>query len=236
MFLTLIESRSNIFMHGPNGTGKTTFAQDCFRAVRTKIPCIYVDTIEFYSEKLISIAVSQQLHGILQQHAQAIKLPKALRRKMVFKVCKSLSLLLEALLALQVTLGQLKETHKAQFPQTELLDLHFYMVFDNIKSLLKIERTKKIMEKLSITQSLIDSPSLFSICVINDSLTDEIQVFREHTNVFQEYMYTYFYFEPTNASQLKAILWESMSQAYGGQCAFLIRVYDNYFGQLYQFF
>ena len=105
-------------------------------------------------------------------------------------------------------------------------------MFDNVKSLLKIERQKKVIEKLSITQSLINSPSLFSICVINDSLTDEIQVFKEHTNVFQEYMYTYFYFEPMNDEQLKAILWESMSNAYGGQCVFLIHVYDNYFQQL----
>jgi hypothetical protein len=52
--------------------------------------------------------------------------------------------------------------------------------------------------------------------VINDSLTDEIQVFNEHTNVFHEYMYASFYFNPTESDQLKAILSESMTQAYGG--------------------
>ena len=48
------------------------------------------------------------------------------------------------------------------------------MVLDNVRSLLKIERQKKVIEKLAITQSLINSPPLFSICVVNDSLTDEI--------------------------------------------------------------
>lgn len=83
-------------------------------------------------------------------------------------------------------------------PQLKMLNLHFYIVLDNIKSLLKIERQKKVIEKLSITQSLINSPTLFSICVLNDSLTDEIQVFKENTNVFQEYMFTSYYFAPMN--------------------------------------
>ena len=63
---------------------------------------------------------------------------------------------------------------------------------------------------------MINSPSLFSIMVINDSLTDEIQVFKEHTNVFHEYMFSSFYFNPTESDQLKSILSESMTQAYGG--------------------
>lgn len=87
-------------MHGPNGSGKTTFISDCFKAVRATIPHIYIDTIEFYSEKLISISISQQLHGILIQQASSLKLPKQLKRKFVFKLCKSLSILLEALLNL----------------------------------------------------------------------------------------------------------------------------------------
>lgn len=65
LFHTLIESRSNIFMHGSNGSGKTTFVQDCFKAKRFDLPHIYIDAIEFYSEKLISIYISQHLHGIL---------------------------------------------------------------------------------------------------------------------------------------------------------------------------
>ena len=82
------------------------------------------------------------------------------------------------------TLRKIKDDHISQFPQLELLNLHFYIVLDNVKSLLKIERQKKVLEKLAITQSLVNSPTLYSICVINDSLTDEIQVFKENTNVF----------------------------------------------------
>lgn len=105
----------------------------------------------------------------------------------------------------------MKEEFKEKKPQIKHLNLFFYVVLDNVKSLLKIERSKKIIEKLSITQSLINSPSLFSIMVINDSLTDEIQVFNEHTNVFHEYMYASFYFNPTENDQLYAILSESMT-------------------------
>ena len=49
-------------------------------------------------------------------------------------------------------------------------------------------------------------------------------------------MYTPFYFSRMNEEQLKAILWECMSQAYGGQCEFLFYVWDNYFLALNQFF
>jgi Cdc6-like AAA superfamily ATPase len=69
MVMTLIESRSNIYMHGPNGSGKTTFVHDCFKTKRFEIPYIYIDTIEFYSEKLIAISISQQINGILQSYA-----------------------------------------------------------------------------------------------------------------------------------------------------------------------
>ena len=49
-------------------------------------------------------------------------------------------------------------------------------------------------------------------------------------------MYTYFYFEPMNDNQLKSIMWESMTQAYGGQCEFVLAVFENYCNQLIQFF
>jgi len=92
----------------------------------------------------------------------------------VFKVCKNLSSLLDTLQLLQETLRKIKDEHISECPQLKLLNLHFYIVLDNVKSLLKIERQKKVIEKLAITQSLVNSPTLFSICVINDSLTDEI--------------------------------------------------------------
>lgn len=58
MMMTLIDSRSNIIMHGPNGSGKTTFVQDCFKNKRFETQYIYIDTIELYSEKLIAISIS----------------------------------------------------------------------------------------------------------------------------------------------------------------------------------
>ena len=64
-----------------------------------------------------------------------------------------------------------------------------------MKSLFKIERSKKVLEKLAICQSL-SQPSVFSIIVINDALVQEIQVFKEQTNVFDEYMFTPFFFKP----------------------------------------
>lgn len=95
MFLTLVESRSNIFLHGPNGSGKTTFIHDCFKVLRASYPCIYIDTIEFYSEKLISISISQQLQAISLSQHEILKLPKALKSKFSFKVCKNFSILLD---------------------------------------------------------------------------------------------------------------------------------------------
>ena len=42
-----------------------------------------------------------------------------------------------------------------------------------------------------------------SLIAINDTLTDEIQVFREHANVFSEHMFLQIHFEPMREDQLK---------------------------------
>ena len=44
----------------------------------------------------------------------------------------------------------------------------FYVVLDNVKALFKIERQKKILEKLAITQVHLN-PRCFSMIVVNDS-------------------------------------------------------------------
>ena len=102
MLMTLIDSRANIIMHGPNGSGKTTFIQDCFKTKRFETPYIYIDTIELYSEKLIAISISQQINGILKTIANKLKLKKILKKKFVFNTCKSFSNMLDALLILQI--------------------------------------------------------------------------------------------------------------------------------------
>ena len=58
----------------------------------------------------------------------------------MFTVYKTLSSLLDAFLKLQETLKEIKKKHIGQCPQLALFDLHFYVVLDNVRSLLKIER------------------------------------------------------------------------------------------------
>ena len=87
----------------------------------------------------------------------------------------------------------------------------FYLVLDNVKSLFKIERQKKVIEKLSICQTKL-TQTLFSVVVINDALVQEIQVFKEQTNVFDEYMYNSFYFSPLNRQHLFNIMKMTMTE------------------------
>ena len=56
--LTMIDSQANVQLYGSNGSGKTTFVQDCLRYQALETPMIYIDAVEFYSEKLISICAS----------------------------------------------------------------------------------------------------------------------------------------------------------------------------------
>ena len=56
------------------------------------------------------------------------------------------------------------------------------------------------------------NPTLFSIVVINDALVQEIQVFKEQTNVFDEYMYSSFYFSPLNRNHLYNIMKMTMTE------------------------
>ena len=81
----------------------------------------------------------------------------------------------------------------------------FYLILDNVKALFKIERQKKVIEKLAICQTHLN-PTCFSIVVINDALVQEIQVFKEQTNVFDEYMFSSFYFSPLTKQHLHEIM------------------------------
>jgi Cdc6-like AAA superfamily ATPase len=60
LFKSLLGSKSNIFVHGANGTGKTTFVQDVIKTHTTvnREFSVYVDCVEFNSEKLIATCIS----------------------------------------------------------------------------------------------------------------------------------------------------------------------------------
>jgi len=59
-------------------------------------------------------------------------------------------------------------------------------------------------------------------------LIDESLIFKEHTNVFKEYLFTSLYFPEANPDQMKLVLWEKLTSVYP-DCEFLPDVYDNYF-------
>jgi Cdc6-like AAA superfamily ATPase len=65
---SLLNSKSNIYVHGANGTGKTTFVQDVIKTHNSINGdfLVYVDCIEFNSEKLIAACISQQLNSVVQ--------------------------------------------------------------------------------------------------------------------------------------------------------------------------
>ena len=74
-FRALLASRSNIFVHGPNGSGKTSFVIDCIK-VQSNINSnffVNVDCIEYYSERLLSIFVSQHLNTLIYRAAKKVK-------------------------------------------------------------------------------------------------------------------------------------------------------------------
>ena len=58
-------------------------------------------------------------------------------------------------------------------------------------------------------------------------------MFRDQTNVFEEYLYSIFYFQPNSKDQIQLILQDKLFEAYP-ECDFLLKVYPNYFEQLYQ--
>ena len=103
-----------MFLYGPSGCGKTTFAQDCMKVVvnngtfsspimteadllsgRRMLPCIYIDCVEFYSEKLISNYISICLDNLLKR--EAARDPKHKKSIFKFPTCKSFPMLLDHL-------------------------------------------------------------------------------------------------------------------------------------------
>lgn len=113
-----------------------------------------------------------------------------------------------------------------------MVDLYFFIVLDNVKSLLELERKNKVIEKLAIIQSLAPAAHCFSIIAINDSLIDETKVFKEHTNIFTEYLFTVYFFRPASEPMLKQILWQSLSCVYP-DCEFLPTAFENFYLIIY---
>lgn len=76
-------------------------------------------------------------------------------RKFTFKICKNSPSLLEGLQTLRRNMATLVRENVAKWPQLALLRLNFYLVLDNIKGLLEIERQKRCLEKFAIIQSML---------------------------------------------------------------------------------
>lgn len=109
-FRALLKSRSNIFVHGPNGSGKTTFTRDCID-IQTKLDGsmgVFIDCIESYSEKLIAIQISSQLNNMInnfgsnlefysKEKKEMLTLNKPTRAIFGFRPCKTMDQLHEAL-------------------------------------------------------------------------------------------------------------------------------------------
>ena len=91
-------------MHGSNGSGKTTFVHDCIKSLErlgSHSISVFVDCIEFYSEKLISISISQQLNAHIASIIGKFKIDKKFAKRITFKLCQNFAGLLASLQALQ---------------------------------------------------------------------------------------------------------------------------------------
>jgi len=115
-------------------------------------------------------------------------------------------------------------------------------VLDNVKALFKLERQKKVIEKLAICQTHVQ-PTCFSIIVVNDALVQEITVFKEQTNVFDEYMFSPFYFSPMSRPQVERLMIDTLREMYLSDIdrsnyavdrKYLDTVFPDFFHLLYQ--
>lgn len=184
-FRALLSSRCNIFVHGPNGSGKTSFVRECV-AAQTAIDhthSVDVDCIEFYSERLLAICISQHLNTLLAKAAKRVRvkgkqLTQSQRKCFGFKICKTVDQLYENLRTLAPTVSRVKRLvaqaqikserrvnsgvddrevaeRESEISLGSLENIFFYLVLDNVKALFKIERQKKLIEKLAICQASI---------------------------------------------------------------------------------
>ena len=119
---------------------------------------LYLDAVEYYSEKLVSIQLSHQIAAIMQRFVKELNLGKQIAKKLGFKICKNLPSLLDAFKSLKQTISDLVEANYDKCEQIVLLqDICFYIVIDNIKVLLETERQKKVVTKLAILEQMLTS-------------------------------------------------------------------------------
>lgn len=228
-------------MHGPNGSGKTNFVLDCVKVQSQADNTFFVnvDCIEFYSERLLAVCISQHLNTLISRAVKRISgkgklLPPALRKRFSFRLCKNIDQLYENLRTLnsnvqrtkrQVAVSQLKKLDKDSEDDAlvaeqmdkihfgSLENIFFYLILDNVKALFKIERQKKVIEKLAICQTHVQ-PTCFSTIVVNDALVQEIKVFGAQTNVFDEYMFSPYYFSPMPRAQIERLMSDTLNEMY----------------------
>eukprot|EP00347_Sterkiella_histriomuscorum_P014360 403361169 len=234
----LIKSRSNIFVYGAHGSGKTTFVKDCLDSLEQSssslsaqsqqhIYHIYIDCIEYYSEKLIATMISFQLNQILQKFAISNQLTKTQARKYQVRSCRNFPMLMDAMQGFCSYYDNEKNSSDSILKS----EFFFYIVLDNIQNLLEIERTKKLLTKLCVIQSLL-TPQCFSLLVINHCLVQEIEVLKDQQGIFEEYMFTCFFFLPMVENQIHSILLEKLRVKFGTQ-PYLEIAFEKMFNQLF---
>lgn len=164
---SLLNSKSNIYVHGANGSGKTTFTQDVIKTHNSINGnfLVYVDCIEFNSEKLIAACISQQLNSVVQSalkklsHRYLFANENALLRLSV-RPSRNLDSLLEALNKFTESIDEFRSRERTAREEKNrgfeakgrgrFFDNHvmlgpfdqffFFLVLDNVKALFKIER------------------------------------------------------------------------------------------------
>lgn len=178
------------------------------------LPFIYVDCVEFHSEKLIATYVSLSLDNILRKLARDSGVDFKLQRKLTFKACRNFPMLLDALQELNEQIAILRKEGEIKKFGLEGVDFFFYLVLDNATNILSQERTKKTITKLCVAQSL-STPMCFGLILIDAKLhgsaLDGDDVFRDLMPLlYEEYMFTPFILSPMNEQQLKSIIKESL--------------------------
>jgi hypothetical protein len=138
---------------------------------------VNVDCIEFYSERLLAICISQHLNTLIYKAAKEISgrgrvMPVSMTKSFRnFKICKNIDQLHDNLRGLQsqvekskrqIAISNIKksggDTGDSSLVEQKMRDVKFgaldnfffYIILDNVKALFKIEKAKKVMEKLAI--------------------------------------------------------------------------------------